>query len=280
MLILACVFLAAGLGFSVAGAAMGAAMEDMDVSTDFQKGAKRLKNIMFLDNDWDFDWDDDDYDSELTVASSDSGTRKYTVDSVEEIEIDLNSDELIFEAHSGNNIVVEVENDASGNVKVKSDSKKLEIESTKRKSNRSITIFYPNGKKFSKVDICVGAGSVSVDGDLTADELDIEIGAGEFTNTASITVNKLDVEVGAGSADITELTVKKVDGECGIGSLSMSIKGKEEEYNYKLECGIGEISIGSDDYSGFAREKDITYPGASGEIDLECGIGEIEIAFE
>lgn len=282
MLVVACIFLAAGIGFSVAGAAMGATVENMDFSGSFKEGAQKVRSMMFLDNDWDFDWDDDDDDHGHTAVSSanDKGVREYTLDAVDEMEIDLSSDELILRTHSGNQILVEVENDTSGNVKVESDSRKLEIESTKRKSNRRVTISYPAGKKFSEVDICVSAGNVSAEGELWTDQLSIEIGAGEFVNSASVTAETLEVEVGAGSAEIQGLTVKNIDGECGVGSLCMSIKGNEEDYNYNLECGIGDISIGSNSYSGLAREKDITYPGASGTIDLECGIGEIEIDFE
>lgn len=113
-----------------------------------------------------------------------------------------------------------------------------------------------------------------------ADKMEIEIGAGEFVNSDSITVTGLDVEVGTGSAELTGVTAQKISGECGIGSLSLSIEGKVEDYDYNLECGIGDITIGDDNYSGFAKEKEITYPGSTGEIDLECGIGEIQLSFE
>lgn len=283
MLILACVFLAVGLGFSVAGAAMGASMEEMDFSGDFRDGARRMKNMVFGNNDWDFDWNDDDDEagySEANWVQNDENVRTYPVDAVDEIEIDLRYDELVLKTHAEDTILVSVENDTSGNVKVESSSNKLKIKSTKKKNNRCITVSYPAGRKFSKMDINVGAGNVSAEDDLLADELDVEIGAGEFANDASITAETLKVEVGAGEADITGVSAKKIDGECGIGSLFLSIKGEQTDYNYKLECGIGDISIGDESYSGFAREKKITNPGASGEIDLECGIGEIEIEFE
>lgn len=276
MLILACVFLAVGIGFAAAGAAMGASVGDTELSGSFGDGLRRIKN-MTLDNDFDFDWDLDDVSD---TGESSGDTRKYTVDAAEEMKIDLLNDELILQTHEGENIIVEVENDTSQNVKVDSSSKKVEIESTKRKNNRRIIVSYPAGHSFSKIDINVGAGSVSIQDELYADELDVEIGAGELVNETLVTVGILKVEVGAGSAEITDVKADKIDGECGIGSLYISIRGQETDYNYKLECGIGDISIDGESYSGLAKEKKITNAGASGEIDLECGIGEIEIEFE
>lgn len=282
MLVVAGVFLAVGIGFSAAGAALGATAADMDFSGDLGMGAVKVKNIMFGDNDWDFDWEDDeeDHHNELSGSSSGKGSQSYMAEAVDKVEIDLRYDELILKSHTGENILIEVENDEDGDVKVKSDSKKLEIESKKRKSNRCITVSYPVGRKFSEMDICVGAGSVSVQSELYADKLDVEIGAGEFISEEAVISSQLDIEVGAGSAEFQKVTANKIDGECGIGSLSISLTGQETDYNYKLECGIGDIAIGDEDYSGLAREKKITNSGASGEIDLECGIGEIEIDFE
>lgn len=283
MLVFACIFLAVGIGFSIAGAAMGASMEEMDISEGFKHGVGKMRNMMFEDNDWDFDWDDDDDDGsymEVSRTQKAGDVRSYPADSVEELEIDLNYDELILKTHTEDKVLVEVENDDSQNVTVKASSNKLKIESKKRKNNRCVTVSYPVGKKFSKVEINVGAGSVDAEDALYADELDVEIGAGEFVNKDSITVRSLDVEVGTGSAELTDVTTDKIDGECGIGSLYMSVLGQETDYNYKLECGIGDISIDGESYSGFAKEKKINNPGATGEIDLECGIGSIEVEFE
>lgn len=280
MMVLACTFLAVGIGFSAAGAAMGASGKDIP---EVKKNVIRVSDYMVWDGDWDFDWDDDDDDDHNYQAASSAesgGTRTYQVEAAENLEIDLRYDKLTLQAYSGDKILVEIENDSTQSIKVESGSSKLKIKSTKRKSGRSVTVSYPIGKKFSKLEICVGAGSVDVQGDLMADKMEIEIGAGEFVNSDSITVTGLDVEVGTGSAELTGVTAQKISGECGIGSLSLSIEGKVEDYDYNLECGIGDITIGDDNYSGFAKEKEITYPGSTGEIDLECGIGEIQLSFE
>lgn len=277
-MVLACTFLAVGIGFSAAGVAMGASGKDIP---EVKKNVTRVADYMVLDGDWDFDWDDDDDGNHQEAASDESGgIRTYQVEAAENMEIDLRYDELILQTYTGDKILVEVENDSSQSVKVETGSSGLKIKSTKKKSGRSVTVSYPIGKNFSKLEICVGAGSVEIQGDLMADKMEIEIGAGEFTNRDSITVKSLDVEVGTGNAELTGVTARKIDGECGIGSLSLSIKGKVEDYDYHLECGIGDITIADYSYSGFAKEKEITYPGSAGEIDLECGIGEVRLSFE
>lgn len=273
MLIIACIFLILGVGFAAAGAAMGATVKDMDLSEDFKDGVQIMKNIIISDDVLERDDNSSDTDS----FGSD-GIRTFSAELTDRLEIDLCSDELILREYDGDKVMIEVEDEDADDVKIQSSSK-LEIKTTKAKSNRCIIVSYPRGKNFSEMEISVDAGSVNVENALYADKLDVQIGAGEFVNESTISVKELDVEVGAGSAEIMGLTAKKIDGECSLGSLMLEINGKETDYNYKLECGVGEISIDGESYGGFAKEKKITNTGASGEIDLECGVGEIEISF-
>lgn len=276
MLIIACVFLALGIGFSAAGAAMGASVKDMDLSEDFKEGVQIMKNIVISDHDRDSDDDKDDHDRDFGT----DGTSIFTAELADRVEFDLCSDELILREYNGDKMTIEVGSEYADDVKIQSSSSELEIKTKKSKSNRCIIVSYPKGRHFKEMEICVDAGSVEVENALSVDKLEVQIGAGDFTNDSTVSVAELDVEVGAGSAEITGLTAKKIDGECSIGSLILGICGKEADYNYKLECGVGEININGESYGGFAKEKKISNTGASGEIALECGVGEIEIYFE
>ncbi|MCI6005400.1 MAG: hypothetical protein SOY73_15910 [Blautia sp.] len=275
MVIIACVFLALGIGFSAAGAAMGADLKDVDLSDDFRDGIQIMKNIRIRNSRS----SSDDTGSSKEEKSSGGGTRTFTVEAADSVEIELRSDELVLQEYSGDQIKIEIENDKEENVKVISSSTNLKIKSSGLKSSRCVTVFYPAGKRFSEMEISVDAGSAYIESEFLADKLKVEIGAGEFISSAPVDVSELDVEVGAGSFEASSLKAVKIDGECGMGSLVLNINGKETDYNYKLECGIGEISINGDSYGGLGSEKKITNPGASGEIDLECGIGEIEAEF-
>ena len=70
-----------------------------------------------------------------------------------------------------------------------------------------------------------------------------------------------------------DLSARKTDGECGLGELDLTLTGTQEDYNYDLECGVGNLDVGSDSYSGLGREKSISNKGADRKLNLECGIG-------
>lgn len=131
----------------------------------------------------------------------------------------------------------------------------LEVNSN---SNAALTITLPNNKSLKTIDLEIGASEASASG-LTADALIIE--------------------VGAGSAEFTELNVQTLDIEVGVGELTVEAVGKESDYSYSVECGIGTVSIGDNTYSGVGTSHDIEQPSATRFIDIECGIGEVEIEF-
>lgn len=280
MLIVAGVFTAVGIGLSVGGVAMGATVEGVEVVQKMRSGVQNLKERFWTHRDWDDDdWDDDDDWNEDPSVTSDGGNRMYQTDVVKEIEVDLNYDEFTMEAYEGDTIRIEIENDSAQNVRVKSDSNSLKIESQKKKNNRYITVYYPKNAKFKKVEIDVKAGTVEFMDRLETEELEVNIGAGQFTNSDSIIAKKADFEVGAGEINVMQLTADKIDGDCGVGDIVLELTGKEKDYNYKLECGLGNISIEGEDFTSIAGEKKINNTGAQKDMKLECSMGTVEVAF-
>lgn len=278
MLVLAAVFATVGIGFTVGGVAMGATMDSVEVLKNIREHRSWFHFVDVFDNDWDWDDDDDDKTEAVSVKSGD--TRVYEIAPVQEVKIKLRYDELILQEYEGDTIKVEVENDSSKYVTVKSDDEELEITSSRKRNNRSVKVSYPKGSSFRELELEVDAGTVEVTGTLQAETVSVTVGAGEFTGTGGIIARECDVEVGAGEIDLEGIDAEKISGECGIGSLTLGVKGSEKDYNYSLECGIGDITIGSESYSGLGREKDIQNPGAVRELDLECGMGEIDVSFE
>lgn len=126
-----------------------------------------------------------------------------------------------------------------------------------------------------------GGGSIvlTIPKDMKFEEVQLEVGAGEAW-IDELKADFLDVEVGAGEADFGHLDVKTLDAEVGVGELTAELVGSEEDYNYNIESGIGEIEIGDNSYGGFARSQNIANPGADRVIDMECGIGSVSISFE
>lgn len=289
MLIIAGVFVIVGLGFSIGGVAMGATVESVEAVQEMKERFWHVKSIAMDDwdddwDDWDDDWDDDDDDDDGDyvgyTGSGSEDVREYQADPVDEVEIDLRYDELILQAYDGDTIKVAVENDKTHDVKIKSDSHKLEIKSNKKVRNRCVTISYPRNKEFSKMELEVDAGSIEIMDELKVRELDVTVGAGEFTNEAALTADKADIEVGTGNVEITGLTADKIDGECGLGNMELEIIGKQTDYNYKLECGMGNISINGESYSSILGSNKIQNGNTSKNIELECGMGNISIEFE
>lgn len=110
------------------------------------------------------------------------------------------------------------------------------------------------------------------------EEVDFELGASK-ADIVGLKADTINIEVGAGDASMSNLDVKNLNAETGVGKLSVELIGKESDYSYSLECGIGAIVIDNNSYGGLGTEQNITNPGASRFFDIECGIGEVEIDF-
>lgn len=283
MLIIAGVFAMAGIGLTAGGVAMGATLESVDIVQKIRSHYEDNDGFFldFLDDwddgDWDEDWDEDLVE---TMSNGEDGVREFYTDPVENVEIDLRYDELILQAYDGDTIHIEVENDEEENVRIRSDSNSLEIKSVKKKNNRIVTVSYPRSLEFKKMEIDVDAGTVSLEDKLAAKDFSINVGAGEFISEETITADKAEIEVGAGNAEISTLDAKKIEGECGMGNIIVDLAGRKEDYNYSLECGVGNISIAGEEFSGLAKERKVENKGASRTVELECGMGNIEVDFE
>ncbi|MBO5097638.1 MAG: hypothetical protein J6B96_04915 [Agathobacter sp.] len=125
-------------------------------------------------------------------------------------------------------------------------------------SDGALVIVIPQGMKFDKVDLEIGACEATIQ-DLVADEVKVSVGVGE--------------------AKVRNLTTSKLDAEAGIGALAVELVGKQSEYSYNVDCGIGAVTIGSNTYGGLGAETSVKVDNAVGQIDVDCGIGEVKITF-
>lgn len=122
----------------------------------------------------------------------------------------------------------------------------------------SITLYVPEGMVLDSVEFSSGAASLELEG-LHAREVDLEVGAGS-------------IEASLVEADEISLT-------CGMGSIAMTAGGRQEDYNYDLEVGMGSVRLGGSEFGGMAMEKNINNRAAK-KMDIECGMGSIEIGYE
>lgn len=300
MLIMAGVLGVTGVGLSISGVAMGATLEGVEMVNDVRSRLGQVKtDLVALDwddeDDWDDDeddWDDDDYRVRRRAASgngqgncvnqgvTEEGNRFYEFNHPQELDVELRADELILEEYEGELVRVEVANDDEENVTISCSSQELEIKSSKIAQDRIVTIYYPTGSEFQKVSLGVDMGNILLISDLTAAELDLSAGAGNIENEGTLTAREIDIEVGAGGIELTDVDGDRIDGECAAGELILELAGRESDYSYQLECGMGNILINGEEYSSIAGEKTVRNPDSIRTMNLECGMGTIEVDFQ
>lgn len=125
--------------------------------------------------------------------------------------------------------------------------------------DRSLTILIPQDMQFEDVELEIGASKADI---------------------KNIHAEELSITVGAGQATAVDLNVEKLDVKAGVGQVNIALNGVQNEYNYNIECGIGNVVVGDSSYGGLGAEQNVKNEGATKEINVECGIGEVKIQFE
>lgn len=112
---------------------------------------------------------------------------------------------------------------------------------------------------------------------LSADELKI------VTKTGAVliedgSVGKLDIESDVGAVEYRGTVLSDIVTGCKVGSVNLKLNGKKEDYNYHINCKIGSIELGDEDFTALKGKKTIDN-GAHKTMDLECKTGAIEVDF-
>lgn len=278
MLIAAGIFGAAGIGLTTAGGVIGASMSEVLSLKNFRGVFWPQEVVEALSDDEADETEDDDLKAAVKSADS-TDCRVYDLKyQPAELDIELRYDELDLE--EGDSFSVKVYNDNGNKVTVKESADTLKVRSTDRKSKaRKVCISYPKNVKLKKLDLEMGAGAVYINREIQTEELNVDMGAGEFVGNVLVTAKDADLQIGTGSMTFNDLSAEKINGECGLGEMDLTVTGKEEDYNYDLQCGIGNMDIGSDSYSGLGREKYISNASADRKLELECGMGNVSVSF-
>lgn len=128
-----------------------------------------------------------------------------------------------------------------------------------------------------EISLEIGAGKIEAD-EVECDELKITVGAGQI-ELKSMELNKLSAEIGMGDFTAEGAISDEADIQCSMGNVTLRVKGKEKDFNYEMECAMGNIDIDSNSYRGLATEKSIDN-GASKKMSLECAMGNITVTFQ
>ena len=136
-----------------------------------------------------------------------------------------------------------------------------------------LTLYIPQGKSFNEVDINVGIGETLIQ-NVTTKALELKGGVGEIVmeNLVSYDTN---AKIGVGEVRIQGDLKGKTSIKGGVGSLQLELVGREEDYNYDIEKGLGETTINNQHYEGFGNTSQNN--GAANEISIKAGVGEIKV---
>lgn len=220
-------------------------------------------------------------------VSGDEGPRAEniheTFTGVTEIDMELAAGKVEFVEGEGSEIRVDTD-DLSKRLGFKCymDGSELKLSSKKRFSGvnnigrGTITVRIPKEMTFDEVSLNMGAGTLTV-GQIYTKDLSVEIGAGEV-NLDRFQADEAKFECGAGTITAQGDVRSSVDIHCGVGSVAYTAAGREEEYNYEIECGVGEILCGDSSYSGLGKDRHIDN-NADKDISVEGGVGSVIIDF-
>lgn len=207
-------------------------------------------------------------------------------DGVSSIDVDLLAGEVnIYTQESSSDKIQVQTNHVDSRMKLECyvDDNELKIESTKKlfslnhsKDAGEINIYIPQKIFLDEVSVEMAAGSLYIE-ELQVKELSVEVDAGEAI-IDSFHANEADFKCGAGSIRASGMADVEVDVDCGVGEIAYTAVGKEEDYNYGISCGIGEVLCGASSYSGLGKEKEINN-NAGRSMEIKCGIGKVTIDF-
>ena len=285
-----------------AGIALGSGVEEVMAMAD--AGDLDIGNWHIAK--WNFYYNPFEDDTAYTKIQKGMIEESFAADEITELEIDIKYGEVLFTDSDTDDITITVDA-PTRNVyvyNVKGGTLEFMDETPGRywkqgaKRDVEITIGIPKGKSFESVDLTTDYGMIDVEHVIFAEDVEIGLGAGEVQARKLTAGSDFSVEVGAGNlmieqfdaraleidcgigkAELYGTVLEDVDAKCGIGQIVLGLKGKEEDYDYMVNCDLGTTSINDKEYSALSEHREIDND-AGREISLDCGIGKIELMVE
>ncbi|SHO44970.1 DUF4097 family beta strand repeat-containing protein [Anaerocolumna xylanovorans] len=182
-----------------------------------------------------------------------------------------------------------------------------------RKDLTEVYVTLPKGFTADKISLSVGAGTITADS-LSADTGSIKVGAGtcsidnltvKDSSTYQVDAGMLEIEKGiinegtltcnAGKIGVEDGTIHNSTISCmagtitiggsitgdssistSVGTINLDLKGKEEDYNYTIDCNLGALTLNGTKYNGI--NKHITQKNsAKNNMTLSCDVGTISV---
>lgn len=203
------------------------------------------------------------------------------------------SDKVLVKAQNVNEDYV-IDKSFSGELKLKNKFNFWSfISGNKGSGNKSvITVYLPSDFVAGRVKLDAGAGNINIEA-LNTEKLDVNAGAGNIKGgritagqvildggVGDITFEEVnftdsDIDSGVGNVKIQGNLYGKNKIDCGVGEVTLDLLQSVDDYNLKVEKGLGSIYINGKKYSDLNWDN-IT---ADNTLDIEGGVGNIDINF-
>lgn len=155
------------------------------------------------------------------------------------------------------------------------------------------TVYLPEDFTAKLVELDSGAGNVTIE-DLATEKLILNAGAGNVVGS-NVLANGVEIDGGVGNITLLKVLFKdaninsgvgnlklsgqlvgenKIDG--GVGSVHLNLNGEEEDYNIKVESGIGKIRVNGEKISREYQSR----KGIDNSIYVNAGLGNVRINFD
>lgn len=239
---------------------------------------------------FDVSWDDDEFNGVTVDGASYEHDDKlaYTIQSpsLDILEIDIpNGTIQIEEGAITDSVQLEITSKHHTKYFQIKDSKngKVKIGCTKNHWDFSddvqISIIIPSNYKIEHLAIENAAGNLLLSGNYSVNNFDLDLAAGDVV-IKDVSFKTAELEVAAGNTSLHNTRIlEELDIECAAGNTELTLPGSESDYNYDLECGLGQLKLDGSSFSGFSN----TYKHNNHsdiEINIECACGNIEVHFQ
>lgn len=212
------------------------------------------------------------------------------------LDFEIGGAEVTIKPSSDENFYIEAENFSYFQAYVEEKTLYVKDIVTVNGKGAFVTFYVPEESSFSNVEIELGAGKITMP-KLVAENVSLEIGAGVLL-LEHLQAKEVEASVGAGSIELTGLSVEEFRGSVGMGSLHASgsfqgnvsadcsmgkleiqvTEGSFEDYNYDVECAMGEMKVGDRSWNKIAAEEEIDHK-AKRNMKLVCAVGRLEVSF-
>ena len=232
------------------------------------------------------------------VMSGDISLMEVPAGDIKDLDINLGGGEFYIKKSPDDKFYIEAENVEK--LQVYAEDEEMYLKALRNKINDKETkvYFYIPETNYENIDLSLGAGMLTFESMVTADDfdgeigagqmiiedvkcldLDINVGAGEFVGEKVDVSGETDLKVGAGHIVMSGSVGNSLNVACSMGGAELSLNHGENEFNYEIECVAGTVQVANEEFAAFATERTINN-SASKDIDIECSMGAVILEFD